>query len=159
MGVFPPSQYFLFTKITITTKILCHKALMFRFSELIGNTRNVFTDFHIISNYFTTTVRYLCVSRTCRFSPSWHIVHIPADDGPDPANLSLSERIKLFNIKMSEQQKLMMMQKREREAPRRRLSRFQTQPITPDEVESAKCITPPHVALLGVFFVVFFWSL
>lgn len=42
-----------------------------------------------------------------------------------------------------------MMQKRE--APRRRLSRFQTQPVTPDEVETAKCITPPHVALLGVF--------
>lgn len=73
-------------------------------------------------------------------------VHIPADDGSDPANLSLSERIKLFNIKMSEQR---MMQKRE--APRRRLSRFQTQPVTPDEVESAKCITPPHVAL-GVCF-------
>lgn len=88
-----------------------------------------------------------CVSATCRFSPAFlcRIVNIPADDGPDPANLSLSERIKLFNIKMSEQR---MMQKRE--APRRRLSRFQTQPITPDEVESAKCIPPPHVAL-GVF--------
>lgn len=60
-------------------------------------------------------------------------------DEPEPSNLSLSERIKMFNTKMSEQR----LQKRESVVTRRRYSRFQTQPVTSEEVESAKCISPP----------------
>lgn len=71
-------------------------------------------------------------------------------DEPEPSKLSLSERIKMFNMKMSEERA------QKRDVPRRRLSRFQTQPVTSEEVESAKCITPPPLVLgLHLFCFVF----
>lgn len=68
------------------------------------------------------------------------------DEEGDPSNLSLSERIKMFNLKMSEQ----TTQKRDNMS-RRRYQRFQTQPVTFEEVESAKCISPPP-CVLGLLF-------
>lgn len=45
--------------------------------------------------------------------------------------------------------------------PKRRVARFQTQPVTSDEVETARCIPPAGYAL-GVLFIlyicVYVWS-
>ncbi|RZC38334.1 supervillin, partial [Asbolus verrucosus] len=62
-------------------------------------------------------------------------------DEAEPSNLSLFERIKLFNVKVKENNP------QRREVPRRRLNRFQTQPVTSDEVETARCIPTTTYAL------------
>ncbi|XP_044270482.1 uncharacterized protein LOC123015087 isoform X2 [Tribolium madens] len=61
----------------------------------------------------------------------------------DPSNLSLHERIKFFNVTLKENN----VQKRD--VPKRRPNRFQTQPVTSDEVENARCISPTAFALDG----------
>ncbi|GJQ68085.1 hypothetical protein Trydic_g16780 [Trypoxylus dichotomus] len=60
-------------------------------------------------------------------------------DESDPSKLSLSERIKMFNTKVSETNFL------KREVPKRRQTRFQTQPVTSEEVESARCVSPDNL--------------
>jgi hypothetical protein len=73
-------------------------------------------------------------------------------DDADPSNLSLFERIKLFNVKVKENNP------QKRDVPRRRLNRFQTQPVTYDEVETARCISPTTYALgvLSFIYCLFF---
>lgn len=58
-------------------------------------------------------------------------------DKEEPSKLSLSERIKLFNKRIVEELK-----PQKREVPRRRCTRFQTQPVTSEEVETAKFVGP-----------------
>lgn len=72
------------------------------------------------------------------------VSHLDEDDPADPSNLSLSERIKLFNKRLVREPPKFL--------PARRLTRFQTQPITSEEVETARCISPVS---LGVFFPIF----
>lgn len=62
-------------------------------------------------------------------------------DEADPSKLSLSERIKMFNTKVSETNFL------KRDGPKRRQTRFQTQPVTSEEVKSARCVSPDNKAL------------
>ncbi|XP_064214700.1 supervillin isoform X3 [Tribolium castaneum] len=59
----------------------------------------------------------------------------------DPSNLSLHERIKFFSVKLKENNS------QKRDVPKRRPNRFQTQPVTSDEVENARCISPTAFAL------------
>lgn len=60
-------------------------------------------------------------------------------DEADPSKMSLSERIKMFNSKVSETNLL------KRDVPKRRQTRFQTQPVTSEEVESARCVSPDNL--------------
>lgn len=70
-------------------------------------------------------------------------------DEADPSKLSLSERIKMFNTKVAETNFL------KRDVSKRRQTRFQTQPVTSEEVESARCVSPDNLSdkVLGVLLI------
>lgn len=77
-------------------------------------------------------------------------------DEVDPSKLSLSERIKLFNNAKTSDTNIL-----KREASKRRQTRFQTQPVTSEEVQSARCVSPDNIndKALGVpFFILFFFK-
>lgn len=84
-----------------------------------------------------TTLRLLYPYSPHGFRCYWVHVSVEAaeeDDAHDPSKLSLAERVKLFNQKM--------VTERLAPKPTGRANRFKTQPVTTEEVETAKKITP-----------------
>ncbi|XP_044736426.1 serine-rich adhesin for platelets-like isoform X2 [Chrysoperla carnea] len=71
------------------------------------------------------------------------------EDDNDPSKLTLAERVKLFNEKMIEENRIKTNNTNTRLGPppmRKRYSRFKTQPVTCDEVQSAQQKINPLIA-------------
>lgn len=69
------------------------------------------------------------------------------DDEADPSKLSLAERVKLFNKKITEEKIPVAGGGPEVQGARRRVARFKTQPVTNEEVETAQRISPLAASL------------